>query len=144
VVPAITRGKDGIYVAAEILADYAKCGSLVAKQIMLPLFDLLLEGNKTVVSTNLPSSGKIALYEKEGSYVLHMLYANTVKRGSGVEVIEDIVTLSDISCTLRLPRKVTKAILHPEERQIPLRQNTDGTVTMTLDKLYCSAIVELQ
>ncbi len=142
VVPAVTEGKDGVYIAAEPFSDYAACGSLSSKQLVLPLLERLL-GKKTVVQTNLPSSGKLVLYERDGSYLCHLLYANTVKRGDGIEVIEDLVTLADISVTLRLPRRVTRAVLHPEERELSLKQNADGTVTFTLERLFCSAIVEL-
>ncbi len=141
-VPAVTEGKDGIYIAAEPFSDYAATGSLSSKQIVLPLLGRLL-GKKTVALTNLPSSGKIVLYERDGAYICHLLYANTVKRGDGIEVIEDLVTLADISVTLSLPKGVTRAVLHPEEKEIPLAKNADGTVTFTLERLHCSAIVEI-
>lgn len=141
VTPGITEGKDGIYISAGVFADYAQCGSLSSKQIMLPLLARYVE-NKTV-ETNLPSSGKVALYQKGDSYILHLLYANTIKRGSGVEIIEDIATIADIDVTLRLPRKVTKAVLHPEEKEIALTEK-DGAISFHLDKLHCSALIELK
>jgi hypothetical protein len=141
--PAITEGRDGIYIAAEVFSDYATVGSLSSKQIVLPLIARLLP-RKTVVSTNLPTSGKLVLYEREGSYLCHLLYANTIKRGERAEVIEDLVTLADISVTLRLPRRVSRAVAHPEEKKLTLTQNADGTVSFTLERLHCSAIVELK
>ena len=143
VVPAITEGKEGIYIAADVFSDYASCGSLSSKQIVLPLLRMLCP-KTVVVSTNLPTSGKIVVYEKDGAFICHMLYANTVKRGEKVEVIEDLVTLADISVTLALPRPVSKAVLHPEEKEAALSVGADGTVTVTLEKFYCSAILALQ
>ena len=140
--PAVTAGKDGIYIAADLLSEYAASGSLSAKQIVLPLLARLLP-HKTVEKTNLPSSGKAVVYEKDGSYLCHLLYANIMKRGDGIEVIEDLATIADIDVTLRLPRAVTRAVAHPEERELPLVQNADGTVSFRLDRLYCSAIIEL-
>ena len=101
------------------------------------------EAARFAAETNLPTSGKIVLYEKDGSYICHMLYANIVKRGDGIEVIEDLATIADVSVTLRLPRGVSRAALHPEEREVPLIKNDDSTVSFTLDRFYCSAIVEL-
>ena len=95
VVPAITEGKDGIYIAAAIFSDYASAGSLSSKQIVLPLLAKLCP-EKIVEATNVPTSGKVVLYEKDGAFICHALYANTVKRGEKVEVIEDLVTLADI------------------------------------------------
>ena len=136
------EGKDGIYLAAGVFSDNASCGSLSSKQILLPLLSRLLP-RKTVASTTLPSSGKIVLYKKGSSYICHLLYANMVKRGDGIEVIEDLAPISDITVSLRLPEKVTRATLHPEERELPLVRGADGTVRFTLRRLYCSAIVEL-
>ncbi len=140
-VPGITEGSEGIYISAEILTDYSKTGSLAPKQIMTPLFEKYCS-DKTV-KTTLPSSGKVALYKKGDSYMLHLIYANTIKRGNGIEVIEDIVTISDIDVSIKLPSKVTKAILHPEEKEIPLTEE-DGRFNFRLDKLHCSAIIELK
>jgi hypothetical protein len=141
-VPGITAGKDGIYIAADIFSDYAACGSLSSKQLVLPLLARLCP--EKTVETNLPTAGKTTLYEKDGGFICHLLYGNTVKRGEGVEVIEDLVTISDITTTLRLPRAVSRATLQPEGTDIPLAQNADGSVTFTLPTLYCSAIVELK
>ena len=143
VVPAITEGRDGIYVAAAVFSDYAACGSLSSKQIVLPLLAKLCP-EKIVEATNVPSSGKVVLYEKDGAFLCHALYANTVKRGEKVEVIEDLVTLADIYVTLRLPRAVTSAVSRPDGKELPLVQNADGTVTVTLERLHCSAIIELK
>lgn len=139
--PAITCGKDGIYIAAALFADYAKNGSLAPKQLMLPLFERLV-GQKTI-TTNLPSSGKAALYKKGDSYILHLLYANTIKRGDGIEVIEDLATIADIHVSLHLPEKVRTAVLQPEGVELPLHWEGD-TLSFTLDKLHCSAIIELK
>jgi hypothetical protein len=96
-----------------------------------------------MIKTNLPTSGKTVLYEKDGKYLLHLLYANTIKRGEGVEIIEDLVTLCDIKVSLDLPTPVTAATLRPSGKEIPLTVE-DGRVTFTLDRLRCSEIVELK
>lgn len=140
-VSAVTEGKDGIYIAAEIFSDYALCGSLSSKQIVLPLLRRLLP-QKTIVSTDIPSSGKAVLYEKDGRYLLHLLYANTVKRGDGIEVIEDVVTLADIKVKLRLPREVFRAYSRPDGKELLLKKEKDGSLLVSLDRFYCSAIIE--
>ena len=139
--PAITEGKDGIYVASDLFGDYAEKGSLNAKQLVLPLIDRLL-GGKKLIKTTLPSSGKAVLYEKDGKYMLHLLYANTIKRGTGVEVIEDLVTLSDIDVSIALPTEVTKVTLRPSGEVLPIREE-NGRICFRLPKFHCSEIVEL-
>ena len=141
-VPAITEGQDGIYIAADIFSDYAVCGSLSSKQIVLPLLARLCP-DKIIKQTSLPTSGKIVVYEKEEGLNVHLLYANTVKRGSGVVVIEDLVTLGDVTLTVVPRRKIKEAVLRPEGERLSLVKNEDGSVSLTIPRLYCSAIVEL-
>jgi hypothetical protein len=141
--PAITEGKDGIYITADLFLEYATYGSLNPKQLLLPLIDKLLDGKK-VVKTDLPSSGKALVYEKDGSRFLHLLYANTIKRGDGVEVIEDLVTLADICVSLDLGVPVNEIIVHPEEKKIDFKVTSDGRVEFTLDKFKCYAIIEVK
>lgn len=141
--PAITEGKDGIYVCASLTNDYYDVGSMNDKQLTLPLIERLLRGKKTI-KTNFPSTGKMTLYKKEGLYLLHLVFASIVKRGKVAEVIEDLPTLADISVTLDLPVKTMSATLRPSGKKIELTRNDDGTVSFTLDKFRLSEIVELR
>ena len=140
--PGITRGKDGIYCVSDLFTDYAKVGSLNGKQLILPLLARLLDGKK-VIETTLPSSGKAVLYRKGASYMLHLLYANTIKRGEGIEVIEDLVTLADVDVSLDLPEKVKEAVCHPSGQHLALTEK-DGRVCLHLERFHCSEIIELK
>ena len=144
VAAGITKGKDGIYIAVDLFIEYAKTGTLNAKQMMLPLIESLLGAENKTVRTNLPSSGKVALYRREEGYILHLLYANTIKRGEGIEVIEDLVTIADITVSLKLDTEVTSAVCRPSGKVLPLALEADGRVTITLDKLHCYEIIELK
>jgi hypothetical protein len=141
VAAAVTEGRDGILLAADLFTDYCEVGSLNAKVTVLPLLERLLS-KKTVITT-LPSSGKVTLYKKGDAYILHLLYANTIARGKNMEIIEDIVTLADIRVSLDLPEKVTRIVLQPEGREIPFTLE-DGRVCFRLEKFRCHQIIELK
>ena len=122
--PAVTRGRDGICIAADLFADYAKSGSMNDKEIVLPLLDLLI-GKKTV-ECDLPGQAKIALRDA-GEYVrLDMLFANTVKRGEGIEVVEDIVPVSG-RFAVSLARPVRRVVLFPQGEELPFEAR-EGSV----------------
>ncbi len=142
--PAITAGKDGIYMSADLFDEYAATGSLNAKQLVLPLMEMLLGKENKRIVTNLPSSGKVTLYKKGESHILHLLYANTVKRGSGVEVIEDLATLADIHVQVRMEDRIHRVVCHPSEKELAFTQDEAGRVSFTLNKLHCYEIVELK
>lgn len=140
---AITRGKNGIALAADLFALYFKDGGLTAKVLISPLIDMLLNGEK-VVQTNFPSSGKITLCDKGSSYVLHLAYANTVVRGSGskiIETIEDIITLNEVNVKLKI-EKPKKLILQPNGENIDFDYK-DGYAVFKVKGFNCYAAVEI-
>ena len=103
--PAITEGKNGIALCADLFDLYYTDGGLTGKTLVNRLIDRLIKGDK-VITTSLPSSGKVTLCDKGDYYVLHLVYANTIVRGSGkgmLEVVEDIVTLSKVGVEIKIP-----------------------------------------
>ena len=136
----ITAGKDGVYLASDLFSQYAVDGSLTPRQLIAPLLTRLL-GERTIV-TNLPASGKVALYEKNGNTVCHLLYANTVKRGDGVEIIEDIVTLAKVSVSIKTEKPPKKVVLQPTGEELAFTYE-GGRVAFTVENFNCYQIVEL-
>jgi len=136
----ITKGSEGIYLASDLFSQYAIDGSLTAKQLISPLFDLLLE--ERIVITNLPSSGKVVVYKKNGNMISHLLYANTMKRGDGVEIIEDIVTLSEVNVSLKLECAPKKMVLQPSGTDLPFIYEA-GRVIFTVPYFNCYEIIEI-
>ena len=135
--PAIVQGKDGIAVGADLFALYDTDGSLQAKVLLEPLVEKLL-GEKRI-QTTLPATGKVAFYERENGYVLHLCYANIIARGR-TEVIEDIVTLSSVKVAIKMG-KPSKVLLQPENKEIPFTYE-NGKVHFELKDFNCYAAVE--
>ena len=136
--PAATQGKDGIAIGADLFAMYDTDGSMTAKVLLAPLVEKLL-GEKRI-QTTLPATGKVSLYEKEGSLVMHLCYANIIARG-GTEVIEDIVTLSSVKVALKAD-KPSKVKLQPQNQDLPFSY-ADGKVCFEIKDFNCYAAVEL-
>lgn len=142
--PGIIEGKDGIYIGWQVFTEYAEKGSLILKRIVQYALDRLLADSKTL-TTNLGAQGITTLMEqkKEGRYINHLLYAVPVKRGSNVEVIEDIVPVYDIHVELRLTKKIKKVYLAPQKKEIPFTQS-DGMIRYSVDKIDCHQMVVLE
>ena len=101
----------------------------------------MLLGERTVV-TDLPTSGKVALYRKNDSTICHLLYANTMKRGDGVEIIEDIVTLSKVNVSVKMANKPQKVILQPTGEEIEFVYE-NGRVIFNVKDFNCYQIIEI-
>lgn len=137
----MTYGKNGIYVAWKIFQDYATSGSLHLKHIIVYALNMLLESQKTI-TTNLPAQGIVTLMRQNSRYINHLLYASPVKRGNGIEVIEDIVPIYDVRVRVKIPEKVKKIYLAPQMEDVQFKQN-GTTVEYCLHKLECHQMVVL-
>ncbi|MCA0755802.1 beta-galactosidase trimerization domain-containing protein [Paenibacillus sp. N4] len=117
--PGMVLSACGIYVAWNVFEDYAVKGSLALKEVIVYALNLLLP-DKTL-QTSLPAQGIVTLQEQasESRYINHLLYASPVKRGDGIEIIEDMIPLSNIRVTLRLPGKqVTGVYTAPDLNKV--------------------------
>lgn len=139
----MAEGSDGIYIAWNVFEDYAVKGSLPVKEIVCYAIDRLLE-NKTLV-TNLPAQGITTLQAQTASnrWVNHLLYASPVRRGQGVEVIEDLLPLMNTEVTLPAAEQVKDVYLAPQNVKLPFSQ-VDGFVTYTVPLWSCHQMVVLQ
>ncbi len=142
--PAITVGADGAYISFRLFSEYATKGSLIAKQVIKHVIDVLLGENKTL-TTSLPAQGVVTLMNQvaERRLVNHLLYASPVKRGNGVEVIEDIVPVYNTEVSIKLDREPERVYLAPQDRDIDF-DYTDGILTYTLDKIECHQMVVIE
>ncbi|WP_409344470.1 beta-galactosidase trimerization domain-containing protein [Paenibacillus sp. MBLB4367] len=140
--PGMVESATGIYIAWDLFTDYAKKGSLALKEIALYALRRLLP--EATLSSSLPAQGIVTLQEQpqEQRYVNHLLYATPVRRGTNIEVIEDILPIYDVSVELRLLHPVRHVYLAPQMTPIPFEQ-TDGAVRYSVPKLECHQMVVL-
>lgn len=140
----VTVGRHGAYIGWKLFFEYATKGSLINREVFAATLDRLIGDTKSV-TTNLPKQGVTTLcYQAEKDrYIHHLLYAVPVKRGNGVEIIEDIIPVYNISATVRVTKKITKVYLAPEMTQIPFKQN-ENEVTYTVPEINNHAMVVLE
>lgn len=135
----MTEGKDGIYIAWNIFADYAQSGELHLKQMAIFALDRLLDSAKTL-KTNLPAQGIVTLMKQSDRLICHLLYASPVKRGNGIEVIEDIVPIYNVELAIKTDKKINKVYLAPQKEYIDFTYE-NGYISAKLDKIECHQMV---
>lgn len=142
--PGMVESKNGIYFAWRVFEDYATKGSLPLKETVLYALNRLLKDKRTL-TTNLPAQGVVTLTEqkKESRYVNHLLYASPVKRGNGIEVIEDILPVYEVKVSVKVPHTVRKVYLAPQMEEITFKREGD-TVSYMVPKMECHQMVVLQ
>lgn len=142
------QGNDGIYLAWNIFDEYDSYGSLILKEMILYSIDKLL-GDNITLKTNLQAQGIVTLTKQKAKdrYVQHLLYAVPVRRGMKdgipIEIIEDIVKISDIDVNLKIDEDINNIYLAPEMIPVEFNQK-DGVVNYRVDELECHAMVVLE
>lgn len=140
--PGMVEGKDGVYIGWEIFSEYATHGALIARRMVQHALDLLL-GERKTLKTSLGAQGIVTLMEQEGRYINHLLYAVPVKRGEGVEVIEDITPVYHVKVQLKLKKTIRRVYLAPQRTDISFTQK-DGVVEYQVDEIFCHQMVVLE
>lgn len=141
--PGMVCSNAGIYIAWNVFEDYATKGSLALKETVLYALDMLLPAK--TVQTNLPAQGVVTLTcQREACrYVNHLLYASPVKRGDGIEIIEDILPLYDVDVSVRIPETIEAVLLEPQGEELGFSQEK-GLLCYTVPKVECHQMVVLQ
>ena len=155
--PAAIRKGSVLYLAHPIFAIYAAQGAVAYREYAANAIRLMLGDGKTI-DTNLPSTARISLMRqpKQNRYVLHLLHANTILRGSNVklspegyvrdshpvEVIEDLLPLRDVEVTLRLPDSIKRVTLEPQGKEIAFSMENDR-IKVVLDEFTCHQMVSI-
>lgn len=138
---AIVGGKDGIYIGYNIFEEYAKVGSITAKEIVMHLIDELLTDKS--VTTNLPAQGVITLAKQKNRDIVHLLYASPVKRGKNVEIIEDIMPVCDTWVHVKCENNLKRVYLAPQNKDIDFKK-AGNTIEFTVDKFECHQMIVLE
>ncbi|WP_309120953.1 beta-galactosidase trimerization domain-containing protein [Paenibacillus sp.] len=141
--PGMTEGEHGIYLAWNVFEDYAKKGSLVLRESVLYALDRLLP--KKTLRTNLPAQGVVTVQRQttENRWVAHLLYASPVRRGTSVEVIEDLVPMRDVAVEIAAPAAAKDVYLAPSGEKLTFAQD-GGVVRTTVPEFTSHAMVVLQ
>lgn len=140
---AVTVGSQGAYLSWKLFSEYATMGSLILRDLFCAAMDTLLGENKTLL-TNLPAQGVTTLMDQKGEnrLVNHLLYASPVKRGNGIEVIEDILPVYGVECHVNIGKRVKRVYLAPQMEEIPFTQE-NGAVSYRVEKLQNHQMVVL-
>ena len=150
----VFNGTNLLYLAHPVFTIYRGMGAVACREYIGNALQLLL-GNDMTVQCNLPSTARVTLMRQEERqrYVLHLLYANTVSRGGAiqlggtktgqgraVEVIEELLPLTDVAVEIKLPREVRTVTLEPQGETIPvLRENRE--LKLCLETLTCHQMI---
>jgi len=146
-----------LYFAHPVFQLYALSGNVLLRQFLGKAFRRLA-GDEIQIRTNLPSQGRVFLRHQpaENRYVLHLLYANTILRGTRkntevgkpfyiwpatqVEVIEELNPFPNLEASILIPEKVQQIFLEPQHEELPVVKE-GGRYHVKLRELVCHQMI---
>ena len=135
------------YFAWPIFTCYHQTGAVAMLDIAERLIDVAL-GRDRLVRMTLPTAGRVTVRRQppQNRLVVHLLHANPVLRGriDGVLVqpIQDLVTLHDVSVSVRLEIRATSVRLVPSGDELAFEQSA-GRVDFVVPRLRGNQMVEI-
>lgn len=129
------------YIGINIFEEYAKTGCIFAKDFVRYVLEEMVEKS---LKCDIPSQGTATMLRKSDAEFVHLVYTPIVKRGDGIEVIEDIVPLYNVDCTVRTEiERVSEVKLMPDGKKIEFTQK-DGKLCFTVPRVDCHAVIEIR
>ena len=127
--------------AHPLFAVYARDGAVALRQFLDKVLRRLL-GDEITVDASLPSTARLTVTRDEINrrIIVHLLYADIVKRGRNTEVIEDLPPLYDTKLLLRIPETVRSVTMEPQHDGLPFRQS-GGKVETVVPLFRCHQMI---
>ncbi|MFC2090826.1 hypothetical protein ACFLT1_08620, partial [Bacteroidota bacterium] len=140
--PSAIRKGNIVFLAHDLDRQYYQEGARVHRDLFINALNLLR--TNPMAEVEMPSSGRINLLRQDFKhrYVLHMLYATPIQRGS-VRVIEDLVPLYNVPVTIDLEEQIKKAYMIPSGKRLRMKVS-DGKIHLTIPEFTCHTGVVLE
>jgi len=141
--PGVVRSDQAVYFAHPVFRQYHENAPRWCKVLVGDAIDQLLGG--PLVRVEGPTTLLAMLNEQaaERRWVLHLLHYVPERRGQAFDVIEDVLPLSDLACSVRADRNIAAVRTAPEGAELPFDQH-DGRIAFTLPRLDGHQMIELK
>ncbi len=141
--------KDGVaYLAHPVFSIYWDKGAVTTKRFVARVIELLLDGRPSLVTSNLPSHGRVTLMRQEAEkrHIVHLLCATPVSRGTfdgnPIEVVEGTTVVPDVEVKVRIPGEVSRLVLEPQGKELAFVRDADS-VAFTVERVAGHQMVAL-
>lgn len=146
---AVIRKGRVVYFSHPIFTAYKRTGQPLYRDLVLAALSAVCP--RRGVRADLPSSGRLTLMRQDAERrtVLHLLFAQPSLRGSSspmsgqpLEIVEDTVSLFDISCSVAIASRPSRVRAVMAETDLAFDWN-DGLVTFTVPRVHIHEAVAI-
>jgi hypothetical protein len=128
VYPAAVKNGKLLYFSHPLFVQYRHNAPRWCKTLISNAIDILMP--QRLVRHNGPSTLTVSVLEQaeKERYTIHLLSYIPVRKSATIDIIEERTPVRGVILKLNLPRKVHKAVLVPEGRELSLDQDNNVTI----------------
>jgi hypothetical protein len=127
--PAVTWFGNIVYIYGPFFQDYQKEGDTIYRRVVGNALNLLLP--QRLLSVDAPPTTEATVMKQGERHVVHLVNYQPNRRGSHVEVIEEVVPVRDIRVSLRLSHQPSAAYTALDRQDLPL-DYYEGVASVTI------------
>jgi hypothetical protein len=138
----VTQHGKVIYCHGPLFDAYRRHAVPAYRDLIGALLDRLAP-DRIFTSPNLPTTAEISLLRQPDQgrrTVLHLIHAVPQRRGFTIDIVEDVLPLSDVRAGVRLDRPPTKITLAPSGDELPF-ETTEGVTWVTIPRVEGHQVV---
>lgn len=137
--PGAVRKNRTVWLAHPVCRIYQKYGAQFHRDYFINALKLIY--SDPVMTAAMPSGGKAHFTRQplQNRYVLHLLYASPVVRGS-MMVVEDLPPLFDVPVSVKIKETLKRVTLQHQDIELPF-STREGRTTVRVPRVECHQIV---
>ncbi|HET7093075.1 MAG TPA: hypothetical protein VFI22_06350, partial [Thermomicrobiales bacterium] len=139
--PAVVQRGRIVYAHAPLFGAYRKHAVPAYRDLVGRLLERLVP-DPLVQTENLPTTAELALLRQpeDGRTVLHLIHALPQRRGPAIDIVEDVLPLTDVRVGLRLDRPAASVRLVPSGEALT-PEVIDGVTWVTVPRIEGHQVV---
>jgi hypothetical protein len=140
--PAVTQRGNVVYCHSPLFRAYRRHAVPAYRELIGRLLDRLVP-ERLIEVPGLPTTAEIGLLRQPaegGRHVLHLIHAVPQRRGTAIDIVEDVLPLADVRVGVRLGRPPGSVTLAPTGETLP-HEDTDGITSITVPRVEGHQVV---
>jgi hypothetical protein len=139
--PAVAGLGTVLYIAFPVFESYARNGYAPHKMLVRNCIEQLMPN--PMLRVQAPSTAEVTVTEQPGRKMIHLLHYPAERRGTDIDVVEDVIPLFNIPLSVKASRRPRQVYLAPGLQMLPWSFE-GGYVKLTVPEVHGHAMVVVE
>jgi hypothetical protein len=139
--PVVAGRGNALYIAFPVFENYARNGYAPHKLLVRNCIEQLMPN--PMLRVQAPSTAEVTVTEQPGRKMIHLLHYPAERRGTDIDVVEDVIPLFNVPLSVKASRRPRQVYLAPGLDTLAWKFES-GYVRFTVPEVHGHAIVVLE